>query len=117
MEQKIFEEKLSEVCEWIRIPAEKKSVGYVPAAEKQPEGELPTIIKIKEFKPIKCPKFKDKTDCYFQVNWWHYKGKDNAIRMKKCKTCQYVETPKGHWISYKGHRNMLRLVLDYDKDN
>lgn len=119
MDQKLFEEKLSEVCEWDRVPAERiTKARYIPQSERdEEEGETPTVIKIKQIHKSPCPKFKDKQGCFWITNWWQYKGKINAIKMKRCKTCEHVYTPKGHWISYKGHKNMLRLVIEYDNNH
>lgn len=114
MDQKLFEQMLSEVAEWHRERHQgyhKNSTAYAGGDE----GDPPTYIKIDRFKPKTCPYQTDKTDCFWKIHTAKYKG-CKPVKVNKCQTCGALLTPKGRYITKPEHHNYPKIIREIDED-
>lgn len=114
MDQKLFEQRISEVAEWHRERHQgntSNSKAYA-AADQAP---IPTYIKIDRFKPKTCPYQTEKTNCFWKIHTAKYKG-CKPVKVTKCQTCGALLTPKGNFIPKPAHHNYPKIIRESDED-
>jgi hypothetical protein len=112
MDQKQFEQKLSEVAEWRREPLSNENLhkgGYEYLAE------VPTKIVIKKIKPTACPYVEGNTDCDISCKFYEHLGQ--RIFVRRCQNCRHVITPKGHVFYMPSVHNIAARVVFVDRDD
>lgn len=114
MDQKLFEQMLTEVADWHRERHQgyhKNSTSYGGPTE----GPVPTYIKIDRFKSKACPYQEDKKDCVWKIYNRGYAGHPKVL-IQKCDTCGALLTPKGHYIAKPNGFNYPKIIRDADQD-
>ena len=113
MDQKLFEQILTEVAEWHRAEhiGSSKNSNYFEGCG----GEVPTYIRITKFKPQPCPYQADQKDCWWKISKKQYKG-CKPVTVKKCETCGALMTPKGRYIAKPDGFNYPKIIRDADQE-
>jgi hypothetical protein len=113
MDQKLFEEKLSEVCVWTRkrVSAEAHHGRSLSDTE---HIEPPTELVVESLKPRPCPYIEGNTDCKISARWWpSAKHGDQFIR--RCSTCSAIITPRDRILYTKSWCSLVNLVMAVDR--
>jgi hypothetical protein len=113
MDQKLFEQLLTEVAEWHRerYRGESRNSTVYEGCE----GEHPTYILIDRIKPKNCPYQADKKDCHWKIYKKKYQGLPKYL-IQKCETCGALMTPKGKFIAKPENKNYPLLIHHIDRD-
>lgn len=103
MDPKLFEQKLSEVCEWRR----ERHQGVTQAKDSDDiQGEIPTYIKILEFKDRPCPYNPLHKNCDITIK---AAGLKNAVYFQRCRSCRGVIV-RGQWYDGTDVLNTARFT-------
>lgn len=115
MDQKLFEQRLSEVAEWHRERHRGQSKSGQTYGDGTEERDPPTYIHIDRFKTKPCPYQADKKDCFWKIYKKQYSNMPKVL-IQKCETCGAIKTPKGHYVSKPNGFNYPKIILEIDDD-
>ena len=122
MEQKLFEEKLSQVAEW---HWERVQGCFTQNTRtKEIDANLPMYMHVDKIKTPPCPYGqeplpKNNSDenksegCLFQIKVQEHLGE--KVIVQRCYTCGGLRTPKGNFIPKPTHFRYAQLIVDADK--
>jgi hypothetical protein len=122
MEQKLFEEKLSQVAEW---HWERVQGCFTQNTRtKEIDANPPMYVHVDKIKTPPCPygqeplpkknSDENKTEgCLFQIKVQEHLGE--KVIVQRCYTCGGLRTPKGNFIPKPPHFRYAQLIVDADK--
>lgn len=117
MEQELYFQKLSEVCEWSweKVKGESGSSGRQGDPEETPEA-----LVIKSFHPIPCQYVEGQFNCQQKIFWKEAKTNVKrfgvTVRVTQCQTCGGLISPKGRYIPKPDNYNYALLCWQKDQE-
>jgi hypothetical protein len=108
MDQKLFEQRLTEVCEWQRVSFDSDKKWH----RDRDEDKLSTYIKINKLKEQPCEYDSSRTGCNISIRLVQHTG----FYMTYCRSCRHL-IYKGQRYDTQGQPNLVYLYSKIIKQN